>query len=321
VADIETPAPDRGDRHQGPTLIVPNYLSRALSHRRHGAAEEIHRGRSGRRVRAQAVGSGPYKFVEQVTGSHIKLAAVDNHWRIGAPKYKTMTFRWSSRGDHPHRAAPPRRGGRGRVSRERVKELQREGFPVQLRREESIFSMWWVLDPSGWPAPMKDKRVREAMNVAIDRGKSCKASSAASRSPHRFPMGLSWAFKDIGFKPGPEMNYTYDPARAKKLLADAGLGNGFPLDVYAFQLTGFPEGKAAAEAVAGYWEKIGIKTKLIPVDYPAFRKNWVDRKTPGPSATSTSPTATGSAPTRCSRRWRTRPASPTTPRTTPRSTA
>ena len=31
----------------------------------------------------------------------------------------------------------------------------------------------------------------------------------------------------------------------------------------------------------GYWEKIGIKTKLIPVDYPAFRKNWVDRKTPG----------------------------------------
>jgi len=41
------------------------------------------------------------------------------------------------------------------------------------------------------------------------------------------------------------------------------------------------EGKAAAEALAGYWEKVGIKTKLIPVDYPAFRKNWVDRKTPG----------------------------------------
>ena len=77
------------------------------------------------------------------------------------------------------------------------------------------------------------------------------------------------------------MAYPYDPARAKKLLADAGLANGFPLDVYAFQLPGLPEGKAFAEAVAGYWEKIGIKPKLIPVDYPAFRKNWVDRKTPG----------------------------------------
>src|SRR5260370_21297701 len=39
------------------------------------------------------IGSGPYKFVEQVTGSHIRLAAVDTHWRIGTPKFKTMTFR------------------------------------------------------------------------------------------------------------------------------------------------------------------------------------------------------------------------------------
>jgi ABC-type transport system substrate-binding protein len=93
-------------------------------------------------------------------------------------------------------------------------------------------------------------------------------------------MGLSWAFKEVGFKPTPDMTYTYDPARAKKLLTDAGHGNGFPLDVYAFQLPGFPEGKAFAEAVAGYWEKIGVKPKLIPVDYPAFRKLWVDRKAP-----------------------------------------
>jgi ABC-type transport system substrate-binding protein len=70
-------------------------------------------------------------------------------------------------------------------------------------------------------------------------------------------------------------------ARARKLLADAGLAGGFPLEVYAFQLPGLPEGKAFAEAVAGYWEKIGVKPKLTPLDYAAFRKNWVDRKTPG----------------------------------------
>ena len=93
-------------------------------------------------------------------------------------------------------------------------------------------------------------------------------------------MGLSWSFRDIGFKVTPEMAYPYDPARAKKLLADAGHPNGFPLDIYAYQLPGLPEGKAFAEAVAGYWEKIGIKPKLIPVDYPAFRKLWVDRKVP-----------------------------------------
>ncbi len=36
-----------------------------------------------------------------------------------------------------------------------------------------------------------------------------------------------------------------------------------------------------AEAIAGYWEVIGIKTKLVPVDYPAFRKAWVERSAPG----------------------------------------
>ena len=34
------------------------------------------------------VGSGPYKFVEHVTGSHIKLEAMPSHWRLGTPKYK-----------------------------------------------------------------------------------------------------------------------------------------------------------------------------------------------------------------------------------------
>src|SRR5438034_3273681 len=167
------------------------------------------------------------------------------------------------------------------VSRERVKELEKESFPVHFRREEAILSMWWILAPEGLPAPMKDKRVREAMNVAIDRAEIAQSIFAGKADPAAIPLGLSWSFKDIGLKVTPEMAYPYDPARAKKLLADAGVASGFPLDVYAFQLPGLPEGKAFAEAVSGYWEKIGIKTKLIPVDYPAFRKNWVDRKTPG----------------------------------------
>jgi peptide/nickel transport system substrate-binding protein len=167
------------------------------------------------------------------------------------------------------------------VSRERVKDLEREGFPVHLRKDEAIIHMWWVLSPEGWVAPVKDKRVREALNLAIDRAEVAQSIFAGRAEPAAIPFGLSWSFKDVGFKVTPEMAYAYDPARAKKLLADAGHPNGFSLDVYAFQLPGFPEGKAFAEAVAGYWEKIGVKSRLIPVDYPAFRKQWVDRKVPG----------------------------------------
>jgi peptide/nickel transport system substrate-binding protein len=282
IQTIETPAPDRVVIvTKDPTLIIPTYLSRALSTEGMVLPKKYIEANGDDAFAGKPVGSGPYKFVEQVTGSHIKLTAVDNHWRIGSPKYKNATFRLVP--EETTRIALLRRGevDVADVSRERVKEIEKDGFPIHMRREEAILSMWWVLSPDGWPAPVKDKRVREAMNIAIDRAELAQSIFGGKADPAAIPMGLTWSFRDIGFKVAPEMGYTYDPNRAKKLLADTGQGSGFALDVYAYQLPGLPEGKAFAEAVAGYWDKIGIKTKLIPVDYPAFRKNWVDRKVPG----------------------------------------
>ncbi|HEV8439961.1 MAG TPA: ABC transporter substrate-binding protein [Methylomirabilota bacterium] len=282
VQDIETPAPDRVVIvTKEPTLIVPTYLSRTLSTEGMVLPKKYIESNGDDVFARKPVGSGPYRFVEQVTGSHIKLTAVDSHWRIGTPKYKNVNFRLVP--EETTRIALLRRGevDVADISRERVKELEREGFPVHFRREEAILSMWWVLSPDGWPAPMKDKRVREALNIAIDRAEIAQSIFAGRAEPAAIPLGLSWSFRDIGLKLTPDTSYAYDPTRAKKLLADAGQGSGFNLDVYAYQLPGLPEGKAFAEAVAGYWDKIGIKSKLIPVDYPAFRKLWVDRKAPG----------------------------------------
>jgi peptide/nickel transport system substrate-binding protein len=282
IQEIETPAPDRVVIiTKEPTLIIPTYLSRALSSEGMVVPKKHIEAVGDDAFARKPVGSGPYKFVEHVSGSHIRLAAVDSHWRIGTPKFKTITFKIVP--EETTRIALLRRGeiDVADVSRERVKELQRDGFPIHVRREEALAHMWVVFGPDGWTPPMKDKRVREALNLAIDRNEMVQAIFAGQGEPAAIPLGLSWSFRDIGFKVTPEMGYPYDPARAKKLLADAGLAGGFPLDVYAFQLPGFPEGKAFAEAVAGYWERVGVKPKLIPVDYAAFRKNWVDRKTPG----------------------------------------
>src|SRR6266852_5907531 len=282
IQDIETPAPDRVVIvTKDPTLIIPTYLSRSLSTEGMVLPKKYIEANGDDVFARKPVGSGPYKFVEQVTGSHIKLTAMDNHWRIGTPRYRNVTFKLVP--EETTRIALLRRGEVevADVSRERVKELEKENFPVHFRRDEAILHMWWALGPDGLPMPVKDKRVREAMNIAVDRAEIAQSIFAGKADPAAIPMGLSWSFKDIGLKVTPEMAYSYDPARAKKLLADAGHGGGFSLDVYAFQLPGLPEGKAFAEAMSGYWEKIGIKTKLIPVDYPAFRKLWVDRKIPG----------------------------------------
>ena len=44
------------------------------------------------------------------------------------------------------------------VSRERVKELEKEAFPVHFRKVEAILSAWIVLGPDGWPAPTRSAR-------------------------------------------------------------------------------------------------------------------------------------------------------------------
>jgi peptide/nickel transport system substrate-binding protein len=280
IQDIETPAPDRVVIvTKEPTLIIPTYLSRTLSTEGMVLPKKYIEANGDDAFARKPVGSGPYKFVEQVTGSHIKLAAVDNHWRIGVPRFKTMMFRLVS--EETTRIAHLRRGevDVADISRERVAELEKEGYPIHFRKEEAILTMYWILPRDGQPTA--DKRVREAMNLAVDRAEIAQAIFAGKAEPASIPLGLSWSFRDIGFKVSPEMVYPYDPVRAKKLLADAGFAGGFSQEVYAFQLPGLPEGKAFAEAVSGYWQKIGIKTKIVPLDYPGFRKIWVDRKAPG----------------------------------------
>jgi peptide/nickel transport system substrate-binding protein len=280
LQDIETPAPDTVVLvTKEPTLIIPPYLSRALSTEGMVLPKKYIEANGDDAFAQRPVGSGPYRFVEHITGSHITLEAVDRHWRIGVPRYQTVTFRVIP--EEATRMAMVRRGevDIADVSRDRVAEMERAGFPIRVRRDDALLHLWWILP---WDrTPVRNKRVREALNLAIDREEVAATIFGGRAEPAAIQLGLTWAFRDVKFRVTPDQRYPFDPARAKKLLAEAGFPNGFPIELFAYQLPGLPEGKSMAEAVGGYWQKIGVKPRLIPVDYPAFRKQWVDRVTPG----------------------------------------
>src|SRR4030095_2823943 len=150
IQDIETPAPDRVVIvTKEPTPIIPTYPSRSLSTEGMVLPKKYIEANGDDAFARKPVGSGPYRFVEQVTGAHIKMTAVDNHWRIGTPKYKNLTFRLVP--EETTRIALLRRGevDVADVSRERVKELEKEAFPVYFRKDEAILSMWVVFGPDG----------------------------------------------------------------------------------------------------------------------------------------------------------------------------
>src|SRR5258705_5774928 len=136
IVDIETPAPDRVVVvTKDPTLIIPTYLSRSLSTEGIVLPKKYIEANGDDVFARKPIGTGPYKFVEQVVGSHIKMTAVDNHWRIGVPKDKNVTFKLVP--EETTRIALIRRGGGGGGGgrRERGEGGEKEGFPRPKRKE------------------------------------------------------------------------------------------------------------------------------------------------------------------------------------------
>ena len=69
----------------------------------------------------------------------------------------------------------------------------------------------------------------------------------------------------------------YDPARAKKLLAEAGYPNGFDAgDFYPF-----PPYNSMAEAIQGYLQAVGIRSRLRAMERAAYFAAWREKKLHG----------------------------------------
>ena len=113
--------------------------------------------------------------------------------------------------------------------------------------------------------PFKDKRVREALSIAIDR-EAIKRNTMRGLS---IPAGIMVAPGVNGNTPGIDVPAKVDPERAKKLLADAGYPNGFE-----FQLNcpnnRYVNDEEICQNVVAMWARIGVKTKLAAESMATF---------------------------------------------------
>jgi peptide/nickel transport system substrate-binding protein len=112
--------------------------------------------------------------------------------------------------------------------------------------------------------PWYDRQVRLAMAHAID----CDAiiKNILLGIPTHYAHLAPW---ELGYDP--ELKpYTYDPKRSKELLTEAGYPNGFELKLY-WPITGrTPMTREMGEAIASYFEAVGIRTKLIGEEWASF---------------------------------------------------
>lgn len=112
------------------------------------------------------------------------------------------------------------------------------------------------------PAALKDKRVRQAMNFAVDRKAIAKTLFAGTAQESLWALPTDeWA------DPKWFSMYPYDANKAKALLKEAGVEGGFDLNVYTIIGERLPQIKESTEAVAAYLRAVGIRPQIKPIEY------------------------------------------------------
>jgi peptide/nickel transport system substrate-binding protein len=225
-----------------------------------------------------AIGAGPFRFVSFRSGDRLELERNEDYWGP-KPAWQRVSYRIIT--NNGARMAAMLAGDVdmidqvptndiARLRREpRVKISEKDGLRViflgtdQSRDGESPY----ITDNDGKPLPrnpLRDLRVRQALNMAIDRAAIVQRVMEGSAIPTAqfLPPGT------FGFVPGLEP-VKPDVNAAKKLLAEAGYPNGFKLN-----LTGpndrYLNDARITQAVGQMWSRIGVQTNVEAVPWTTF---------------------------------------------------
>lgn len=207
------------------------------------------------------VGAGPFKFVSWQKDEAVTLEAVAGHWR--QPRAKTVIFKPIPEG--AARVAAIKTGAVDLATAippidfESILNGERTtGIEVTSNR-----SYLMNLDTINFE-PFKDKRVRQALNYAVD------VDSIIKNTLNGYGRPIATSVVPEAFAYDASINpYPYDPEKAKALLAEAGYANGF--DVGLDTSDGrYPQDKEIATVLAGQLAKVGINVKVQTFEWGSF---------------------------------------------------
>jgi ABC-type transport system substrate-binding protein len=205
----------------------------------------------GRGMSTRAAGSGPYQPSEFVPSQSLKLRPYDKYWRQPKPQLGGVDISLLS--DDGTRTAALLAGDVMLINNLPVDQIDRVRNSPKLKVLESRTSRCVYLGMRQDRGPLKDVRVRQALNYAVDRAAIVKNILRGHAQVANSPLAPVIPFATP--KPSP---YPYNPAKTKELLSQAGYPSNFTIR-FACPTGRYLGDRATGEAVVGYFNDVGVK--------------------------------------------------------------
>lgn len=225
----------------------------------------------------QPIGTGPYRIARYESNSVLELEAFTDYF-LGAPKIRRFVFKVMP--ELSTRVAALKTGGADVISiaRDRLQEMTNAGYNIHKR---AVQDLPVILQPHVWGKDprksLENMDVRKALELAINLDEINKFLLAGAGT-----LTDNWVYGAVGAQP--IAPHPYDPQTAAQLLRSAGFPPGdLKLTLYVGLKTDYPEAKDVGQAIAGYWDAIGVKTTVIPEDYGTLRPKMLEKSLSVPS--------------------------------------
>ncbi|WP_374440679.1 ABC transporter substrate-binding protein [Stella sp.] len=221
-------------------------------------------------LQTKPVGTGPFRFTRYETGVRIVYTRFEDYWDKGKPYVDGLEFTFTR--DETARIAGLRRATAhiGWVREPRLAQLLERERHLTIQQSSPIRHqrLFFRTDRP----PFDNVLVRQAVSAATNRDEIIKTvllgfgTHSAALPPGMPPYAVpAKEVMDLPYQ-------KYDPELAKKLLAQAGLPNGFE-----FTFLTSPQGfdyVTTAEVLQNQWARVGIKINIESVDWSAAMQRW-----------------------------------------------
>jgi len=218
------------------------------------------------KVDLDPIGTGPFQLVQYQKDSKILYKAFDGYWGT-KPKIDRLVFSIT-----PDASV--------RYAKLQKNECQVMPYPnpadIARMKEDKSINLYeqpglnvGYLSFNTEKKPLDNLKVRQALTMAVNKKAIIEAvyQGAGQAAKNLIPPTM-WGYNDD------VKDYAYDPAKAKELLKEAGLPDGFSIDLWAMpvQRPYNPNARRMAEMIQSDWAQVGVKAKIVTYEWGEYLK-------------------------------------------------